>query len=98
MPEKVEAQLALDEEVIDDKELEDLLERRLALYDRLAPIRKDYNELTSQVKEAIKEQLEPGTAGRIGRFRVEVVETAAREVEFTSGARVDVRIRTPKDE
>ena len=96
MPEKVEAQLALDEEVIEDAELEALLERRLAFYDRLAPIQKEYREITAQVKEAVKERLEVGTTARIGRFRLEVIDVPWREVEFTSGARVDVRIRMPK--
>lgn len=93
MPTRVKEQLAIDEKVIEDKELERLLEERQKVRDEMAEVRADLAKANEAANGAIaKLELPDGVPVRIGRFRLTRVEVDARHVEFDTDARSRVRI------
>lgn len=81
----VKAQLAMDERVVKDPELEAALEARLRAYDDAAEVRRVYEE-KDEVAKGLLEKLElaDGMVVRVGRFRVEKRFIPEKEVSFTS--------------
>lgn len=80
-------QIGMDERVVDDKELSDLLEKRLRLGDDKAEVSKAYKAAHNEVKDAIaKLDLDEGDVVRVGRFRITKVAIPSRDVSFTTDA------------
>jgi hypothetical protein len=87
------AQLGFDEVAIDDPELEQVLETRLAKKVVLDKVRKEYDEAHEAANAAIAQQeLPDGGALRVGRFRVTRTAVAGRSVAFETKATSRVRI------
>jgi len=86
-------QLALDETLIEDAELEESLEHRQELKDAASEARADYKLADDEAKAAIeKQELPEGKIIRVGRFRIERKTVAARKVSFETspGSRVSI--------
>jgi hypothetical protein len=99
MPSRVQAQLALDEHVIDDSDLEDALEERHRLRVLSSEHRKAYDEADEAAGvEIAKLELPDGQAVRCGRFRITRTARAARSVAFETKASSRVRITLLEDE
>lgn len=93
MPARPVQQLAMDEEAVDDKVVENALEARQRAKDALEEPRREYREAHAAAKDAIKRlELPDGRAVRVGRFRVTKTFVPARSVSFETGSRSDVRI------
>lgn len=76
-------QTGMDEKPVDNKELIELLEKRLRLGDDVAELRKSFKEADKAAKAEIdKLDLVDGQPVRIGRFRISRSAVAARHVEF----------------
>jgi hypothetical protein len=77
------AQLAFDEEVIDDAAIEAALEEREKRKASLAAVRAEFKEAHEAATTAIAViKLAAGSAARIGRFRITRTVVAARAVSF----------------
>ena len=86
-------QMALDEHVIEDSELEGALEERLSAKEAAAETRRSYDEANEAATAAIaKLELPEGSAVRCGRFRIARQFVAARSVSFEAKATSRVRI------
>lgn len=78
-------QLALDEELVEDDDLEATLERRQARREAVSDATADFREADKEAELAIAEkfgQIEDGAVYRVGRFRIEKKVTPARSVSF----------------
>lgn len=80
-------QLGMDEKVVEDKDLANLLEKRLRLADDKAEISKTFKAADKDVKREIdKLALEDGQAIRVGRFRIARQAVPPRSVSFDTEA------------
>lgn len=102
MPRQIrdDSQLALDERVLDEPDLEKLLERRLRAADDVAELRKTYKEADAAAKDRLATLgLNDGDAVRLGRFRITKSAVASRAVSFetapTSRLTISVTDREP---
>ena len=76
-------QLAMDEEVIHDKEAEAALEQRETRKAQLGAVRKEYKEADEEARFAIaRHDIPEDGAVRFGRFRVSRRSVPARTVAF----------------
>lgn len=100
MAERVKAQLALDETIVEDAELEAALEKRLRAADDVAEVRKVFEAADVEVKAGLERigLLSTDQVVRIGRFRVSKVEIPARAVSFESKASERISIKLAEDE
>jgi hypothetical protein len=93
MPARAIAQLALDEQVIEDPVVEQALERRQAARTDLSDVRKKFDEAHEAAIGAIgRLELPTGGAARVGRFRVTRAAIASRAVSFETKASSRLRI------
>jgi len=90
-------QLGMDEEILEDMELEEALEKRSEYRDQLAGPQVAYKEADDRAKALIEERLEIGDVARVGRFRVTREMKPGRDVSFTTEAKAGVSI-TASDE
>ncbi|MCI0582328.1 MAG: hypothetical protein L0227_05425, partial [Chloroflexi bacterium] len=80
---EVAEQIAMDERVVDDDELNGLLEKRLRAADDKREVAKVYKAADVAAKDKIALlALEVGQAARVGRFRITKTATEPRHVEF----------------
>jgi len=80
-------QLALDETVIDDAELEAALETREKRKSSRDAVQKQYAEADAVAKGEIEKlELPEGSAVRVGRFRIARTSIPARSVAFEAKA------------
>lgn len=88
-----QAQLGLDEKVVDDAALLAALDERQAAKDALGEARKTYTKLHDEVRSRI-DRLDLGvdTAVRVGRYRIAKTETTARSVAFDVDAKERISI------
>lgn len=92
-------QLALDEQVIRDDELEAALELRQSSREKLAEMRKRFDLAHETASaEVAKLELPEGRAVRVGRFRITRTGIPARSVSFETKASSRVRISLVGDE
>jgi hypothetical protein len=92
-------QIALDEQVIDDPELEKTLEDRELAKGAAGEARKKLETVDEIAKGKIGElKLRNGKAVRIGRFRVAQTPVAARSVSFETKASSRLKITTLDEE
>ena len=90
---KVKGQLGMDETVIDDADLEAALEARwAAAMERRTPMAA-FRNADEKAKTLVKAVVAVGQIARVGRFRIERVETDARHVEFDAEAGDRVKIK-----
>jgi hypothetical protein len=76
-------QTGMDETPVENKELIDLLEKRLRLQDDKSEVAKAYRDAhKAALAEIDKLDIPDGQAIRIGRFRITRSAVAARHVEF----------------
>lgn len=99
MPSRMQAQLALDEHVIDDADLEDALEERW----RLRLVANEHRQAFEEASEATdveiaKLELPDGGAVRCGRFRITRTARPGRSVSFETKASSRVRITLLEEE
>jgi hypothetical protein len=94
---QVRGQVALDETVIEDADLEQALERRQAQRDTVARASAKLRELDGVAKGHIARVVPDDVIGRVGRFRIERRAVPERHVEFDAKPGVRVRI-TPDSE
>lgn len=98
MPARVRDQLAIDERVLEEPEIEARLEARMRAGDDLAEIRKVFLDADAAARGSIAGlDLTPGQAIRVGRFRVTKVSTPARHADFDVKAGTRVRINLAKE-
>lgn len=96
MAPKKRAQIALDENPLDDPQLAKLLDDREGAKEELQPYRDAYVGLDKQVKAAIEQkELEDGVY-RCGFFVITIKEREEREANFTINARRSVLIKPAK--
>jgi hypothetical protein len=96
---KVIGQLAIDEEVREDADLEAALEARWAAKLDLADCRATYDVADEKAKAELERmELADGQVIRIGRFRIEKKFRPARHVEFDSRASSAISIEPDKGE
>lgn len=99
MPARPVQQLAMDEETIADKVVEEALEERQRAKDALDPYRKEYRDAHDAAKDAIKRlELPDGRVVRVGRFRITKEFVPARSVSFDTASRSAIRIGLIGDE
>lgn len=98
MATKVQAQLAIDERVIEDPDLEAALELRQKRKEELEDPKRAYTEADTAAKALLQDVIEVGEIGRIGRFRLERKATAARSVSFEAGAGERITISVQDEE
>ena len=83
MPARTVAQLAFDEHVIEDADLEEALEERHKRRESLRAVRLFYKEADERAKgEIAKQELSEGVALRVGRFRITRTDIPPRSVSF----------------
>jgi len=81
-------QLAMDEQVITDPDIEAALEDRQAAKEALNEKQASYEELNETAKAQLaKLELPVGAVARVGRFRIERKISAARSVSFETAAK-----------
>lgn len=86
-------QLAFDEVVIQDDDLEHALDHRLVKKVVLDKVRKEYDDADKAAKALIEQQeLPDGGAIRVGRFRITRNTVSARSVSFEAKAASRLRI------
>ena len=86
-------QLAMDEQVIDDADVEAALEEREKKKASLQAVRKIYDGAhEAAVAEIAKLELPEGGAARVGRFRITRAAIPARSVTFDTKASSRLRI------
>lgn len=92
-------QLALDETVIADDDIEAALEARDARRAEAGAARAAYRTAHDLALVAVaKLELPDGAAARVGRFRVERVFSRARSVSFETAAKSRVKISRVEDD
>ena len=90
---KDEAQLGLDEEVVEDDAIEAALEERAKRKNSLDAVRKIYDGAhEAAVAEIARLELEDGQAARVGRFRITRSAIPPRSVTFETKASSRLRI------
>ena len=93
------AQMAFDEQLIEDTALESALEERLKRKDSLNAVRKVYDEADEAAQvEIAKLELPEGGAARVGRFRITRSSIPARSVTFETKPSSRVRIAVIGDD
>lgn len=98
MAARAKNQLAMDERVVRDAELEDALEARLRAYDDLSEVRGVFSRKDEEARAKIDAlKLSDGEVVRVGRFRVERRYIEAREVAFSSKPSSRIAIRLNED-
>lgn len=101
MTTKVESQLALDEQQIENAELEEALEDRLSRKNSASELNRQYQEAHEKVVgllEAAKIEVPEDGAIRIGRFRLTKAITKARSVSFETDEKARLKIDFDDDE
>ena len=94
-----QAQLALDETLVEDAELEQLLEERFTHKVDLADARKTYDEADEKAKGKIADlDIADDSAVRCGRFRITKKSVAGRSVSFEAKATSRVTITLLDDD
>ena len=92
-------QLALDERLVENAELEELLERRDSKRIARSFLSKEFDDAhKAAVVEIEKLDLGDGAVVRVGRFRIERIEVKPRAVRFESGASTRIQIKPDSDE
>lgn len=91
-----QAQMALDEEPLEDLELARLLDDREGAKEEMAPYVDAYRGLDKQVKGLIAQKDLPDGLYRCGDFVVSLKETDSREVSFERASSRSIRIRPAK--
>lgn len=91
-------QLALDEKVVENDDLEALLDRRMAAKDRLGQLRAEFDQIDREARAMI-DGLDLGvdTAIRVGKYRISRTMTTARAVSFETEAKERVSIGVVED-
>ncbi len=93
MPVLAVVQLAMDEHVVEDADLEQALEARQRRKDSLGAVRAAYKEADELARGSIaKQELPEGTVLRCGRFRVERRTVPGRSVSFETEGKSRVSI------
>lgn len=93
MPLRAVEQLALDETVVEDTQLEQALEERQRRRVAASELRREFAEADEQAKSAIaKLELPAGTAVRVGRFRITRTDVPPRSISFETEAKSRVSI------
>lgn len=90
-------QMALDEEVLTDSELEDLLDKRESAKEQMKPYRKRYTDAHKLVMARIaQKELSDGTY-RFGEFIVKQSEAEEKRIEFdrASSKRISIKVAKP---
>ena len=95
---KEQAQIGLEDEVLDDPEFQDLLERRQKAKEKTAKVRAEYADLNEQAKGHILEMELDGQAMRCGRFLIGITSSEAQAVSFERRGGRRASIRLLKDE
>lgn len=91
---KEQAQIGLEDEVLNDADLQDLLERRQKAKEKTAKVRADYAELNEQAKGRVLEMELDGRTVRCGRFLLGVTTSEVQAVSFErrGGRRASIRL------
>jgi len=89
---KARPQLQLDEKVLHRPELEELLDERGKLKERVGKARKAYREADEQARGIILE-MDLAHPVRVGRWQLSKEDRPGRSVAFETGPRTAVRIR-----
>lgn len=98
MPTRNQAQLALDETVVEDPELEKMLDERQKRKDSMTALRLQYEEADKLVAGRIAQLELTEGAVRVGRWRIEKVHVPARRVEaFDTTEKDRVKIDLAED-
>lgn len=88
MAPKATPQLAMDERVIDDRDLEKALEDREIAKGAVSEARSKYNGIDEAAKGLVAQlSLKDGDVVRVGRFRLSQRRVAAKSVAFETDAR-----------
>ncbi len=95
---KEQAQIGLEDEMLNDPDFQDLLERRQKAKEKASKIRADYAELNEQAKGRILEMELDGQTMRCGRFLIGVTTSEAQAVSFERRGGRHASIRLVKDE
>ena len=93
-------QMAMDEVVITDPEIEQALEKRQVQKDALGRVRAVYEEADDEA-QALLGRLElpvGGQPARVGRFRIAKAMSKPRSVQFETGPKVRTRIQLVGEE
>ena len=98
MPTQAVAQLALDEKIVDDAGLLEALEDREDKRAAVSAARGEYEEANDRAMALIGALDLKETAIRVGRWRIELVMTPARHVEFDAEAKPRVQIKPAGEE
>lgn len=94
-----EAQTALDEQVIDDRELESVLEDREVAKGAAGEARKKFSTVDEIAKGKIGDlKLAEGDTVRVGRFRVTYKPVEGRSVAFDTQPTTRLTISPDKDD
>jgi hypothetical protein len=92
-------QLAIDETLVDNVELEKQLEARAALVLERRALNATFKEADDAVRGGIAQlEIPPDGAIRIGRFRITKTTTAPRHVEFDTDGGERIRIDDDEEE
>jgi len=94
MATRAQDQLALDETVVDDADLEGILERRLRAHDDASEARLVFTRADEAARAEIARHGDALDSGpiRVGRFRIERKTTAPRSVSFETEAKDRISI------
>jgi hypothetical protein len=94
-----EPELATDERVLEQPELEKALEDREKRKNSMRELRRQFKEADERARALIGEfDLQDGEVGRIGRFRIERKITPGRSVSFETDPKSRISIKADKDE
>lgn len=94
-----QAQTALDERLVEDKDLEKLLEDRERAKGAAGEARRKYSTLDDLAKEKVEDlALVDDETVRIGRFRISQVSVAGRSVSFETTPTSRLKIKTDGDD
>lgn len=96
---KATNQIAMDERIVEDKELEGLLETRAHAKAEASEASKTAQKAHESAMAALdKLQLADGDVIRVGRFRIERKDSEVKHVEFDTEAKVRLVIGAGDDE
>ena len=97
MPVKAKAQGSFDEQVLQDADLEQRLERRERAKVEAGALGKTYRDLDTEVKGEILKMNHEGPVNlRCGRFIIEVKPRPSRSVSFETKPGTRVNIKAPE--
>lgn len=95
---RTQPQIGLEDEVLNDSDLQDLLERRQKAKEKASKIRADYTDLNEQAKGRILEMELDGRTVRCGRFLLGIRSSEAQAVSFERRGGRQASIRLVKEE